>query len=251
MDKRQELLGLFQQLNLRAFADSYPEATAAGNKSTDALLLELCKLELDRRYTARTKRRIKQAGFPKVKTLAMLAYDLAPKLPRQTVETLATGKFVAKKENVILIGDSGGGKTHLAIALGIEACKQDISVKFFTTCQLVNTLVKEHKAGDLEKFMGKLRKYQVCIIDEIGYVPLSKEGAELLFQVFSDRYESGSIIVTSNLNFSRWTEVFIDKIMTTALLDRLTHNATIIKYDWGSVRFNQALEDQKKRRTEA
>ena len=99
--------------------------------------------------------------------------------------------------------------------------------------------------------MGKLRKYQVCIIDEIGYVPLSKEGAELLFQVFSDRYESGSIIVTSNLNFSRWTEVFIDKIMTTALLDRLTHNATIIKYDWGSVRFNQALEDQKKRRTEA
>lgn len=251
MDRRKELMSLLQQLNLKAFVERYPDVIADGNKSTDELLVELCKLEMERRYTVRTKRRIRQAGFPKVKTLAMLSYDLVPKLPRQMVETLATCRFITKKENVILVGDSGGGKTHLAIALGIEACKQDYSVKFFTTCQLVNTLLKEYKAGDLEKFMSKVRKYQLCIIDEIGYVPLCKEGAELLFQVFSDRYEAGSTIITSNLNFSRWTEVFIDKAMTTALLDRLTHNATIIKYDWGSVRFNQALEDQKKRRAEA
>lgn len=241
MDRRKELMGYFKQLNLKEFMEKY-ENICQGNKSTDSVLLELCALEIDRRYNARVKKRIKQAGFPKMKTLAMLSYDLTPKLPKQTVETLATCKFITRKENVILIGDSGGGKTHLGIALGIEACRQDFSVKFFTVCQLANDLSKAYKEGNIEKFMDKIRRYSLCVIDEIGYVPISKEGAELLFQVFSDRYESGSLIVTSNLSFSKWTEVFIDKTMTTALLDRLTHNATIIKYDWGSVRFSQALQ---------
>ena len=218
MNKRKELMELFRQLNLKGFAERYEEVVSNGNKSIDQILLELCRIETDRRYSARVKRRIKQAGFPKMKTLAMLDYNLTPKLPRQTVENLATCEFMSRKENVILVGDSGGGKTHLGIALGIEACKKDFSVKFFTACHLVNALLKEHKEGDVEKFLGKVRKYQTCVIDELGYVPFSKKGAELLFQVFSDRYEAGSIIVTSNLNFSRWTEVFFDKTMTTALL---------------------------------
>jgi len=241
MGKREDLMGYFRQLTLKGFLEKYEEV-CQGNKSTDDILLELCRHEIDRRYSSRVKRKIKQAGFPKIKTLAMLSYDVTPKLPRQTVDTLATCKFITQKENVILIGDSGGGKTHLGIALGIEACKLDFSVKFFSVCQLANGLLKAHKEGDIEKFMAKLRRYSLIVIDEIGYVTVSKQGAELLFQVFSDRYESGSLIVTTNLNFSQWTEVFIDKTMTTALLDRLTHKATIVKYDWGSVRFNQALK---------
>lgn len=245
MDKREQLMSFFQELKLKAFIENY-ERLVCGNKSIDEILLELCLLETDRRYSTKVKTRIKQAGFPKIKTLAMLDYTLTPTLPKQTVDTLATCKFIDTKENVVLVGDSGGGKTHLAIALGIEACKKLYNVKFFTICQLANLLIKEHDQDDIERFMSKLKRYSLIIIDEIGYVTtISKKGAELLFQVFSDRYESGSIIITTNLLFNRWTEVFLDKTMTTALLDRLTHHATIIKYDWGSVRFNQA-KDQKK-----
>lgn len=248
MDKREEVLSLFRELKLKAFAENY-ERLACGNKSVDEILAELCLLETERRYSTKVKSRIKQAGFPKVKTLAMLDYALTPMLPKQTVDTLATCKFVEKKENVILVGDSGGGKTHLAIALGIEACKKLHPVKFFTVCQLANLLTKEHDLGDIDRFMGRLKRYSVIIVDEIGYVTtISKKGAELLFQVFSDRYEAGSLIITSNLVFNKWTEVFLDKTMTTALLDRLTHHATIIKYDWGSVRFNQAKDPKTERK---
>lgn len=250
MDNRKALMDLFYELKLKGFLEKYEQVVSQVDKNIDDILLELCRFETDRRCNARVKAKIKQAAFPKVKTLAMLSYEVAPKLPRATVENLATCKFIAKKENVVLVGDSGGGKTHLAIALGIEACRHNYAVKFFTACQLVNKLLEEHEQGTIERFLAKIRKYSLCIIDELGYVPFSKKGAELLFQIFSDRYEAGSLIVTSNLPFSRWTEVFIDKTMTTALLDRLTHNATIIKYDWGSIRFNHALQEQQKRTQE-
>ena len=236
-----ELLPLLKELKLMAFADNFQDVLAKETNSA-AALLALCRLELERRFSSKVKRRIKEASFPKIKTLAMLDYQKAPRLPKKTVNELAEGKFIDLKRNVILVGDSGGGKTHLSIALGITACQKGHSVKFFTACQLANNLTKQFDEGNIEKFMVKLKKYDVLTIDELGYVPFSKKAAELMFQVFSDRYESGSLIVTSNLNFSRWTEVFIDKTMTTALLDRLTHNATIIKYDWGSFRFNHAIE---------
>jgi DNA replication protein DnaC len=145
---------------------------------------------------------------------------------------------------VLLVGDSGGGKTHLAIALGIEACSLEYSVKFFDASKLVNVLLQEFKYGDIEKLISKLKKQDLLIIDELGYVPFSKQGAELLFRVISERYETGSIIITTNLNFSKWTELFMDKRMTTALLDRVTHNAAIIKYDWGSVRLSDSMENK-------
>ncbi len=243
MDKREQVLSYFRELKLKAFEENYECVVARGNKSIDEILLELCLQETDRRYSSKVKSRIKKAGFPTAKTLTMLNYERTPELPKQTIETLSRCKFIDRKENIILVGDSGGGKTHLAIALGIEACKKLYSVKFFTLCQLANLLIKEHDSGDIEKFMLKLKRYSLIIVDEIGYVKtISNKGAELLFQVFSNRYESGSLIVTSNLLFSHWTEIFIDKTMTTALLDRLTHHATIIKYDWGSVRFNEATE---------
>jgi len=239
---RKELIDLFRKLKLKAFVENYQDIISKENMSIDEIFIELCTLEVSEKYSAKVKRRITHANFPKIKTLAMLDYVLTPKLSRHTIDNLATCDFIKKKENVILVGDSGGGKTHLAIALGMEACKKDFSVKFYTVAQLVNILLKEEKEGNLERFMSKIRKYQLLCVDEVGYVTITKKGAELLFQIFSDRYESGSIIVTSNKHFSKWTEVFIDKTMTTALLDRLTHKANIIKYDWGSIRFNQAYE---------
>jgi len=237
----QELLSLFNELKLKAFADNF-EQIAASEENINKVFLTLCQLEIERRFNTKIRRKIKDASFPKIKTLAMLDYQKAPRLPKNKVLELAEGKFISQKQNLILVGDSGGGKTHLAIALGIVACQLGHSVKFYTACQLANNLVKEFDDGNIEKWMAKLKKYSLLIVDELGYIPFSKKAAELMFQVVSDRYESGSVIITSNLNFSKWTEVFIDKTMTTALLDRLTHNATIIKYDWGSIRFNQAVE---------
>ncbi len=237
----QDLLPLLKELKLKAFADHFEEVIAS-EASTSEVLLKLCQFELERRWNTKIKRKIKDANFPKIKTLAMLDYQKAPRLPQKTVLELAEGKFISQKQNAILVGDSGGGKTHLAIAIGIAACQLGYSVKFYTACQLANNLLKEFEEGNIEKMMNKLKKYSLLIVDELGYIPFSKKASELMFQVFSDRYEAGSIIITTNLNFSKWTEVFIDKTMTTALLDRLTHNATIIKYDWGSFRFNQAAE---------
>lgn len=242
MNIKEELLSLFKDLKLKAFTDNYEEVIEVTNNETKECLLALCKLERERKYNAKVKRKIRTATFPKVKTFSMLDYKKTPKLPKQTVKKLSTCKFINQKQNVILVGDSGGGKTHLAIALGINACQKGHSVKFYTACQLANKLLKEYKEGDIEKFMSKLKRFELLIIDELGYVPFSKKASELLFQVISDKYEAGSIIITSNLNFSQWTHVFIDQTLTAALLDRITHDASIIKYDWGSVRFNQALQ---------
>ena len=246
MYKKNKLMELLKELRLKGFLENYEEITSQENKSIDEIMLELCEIEAEKRYIDRIKRKIKQASFPKMKTLAMIDYKKAPKLPKQKIEKLATCEFINKKENVVLVGDSGGGKTHLAIALGVEACKRDYKVKFFTACQLVNILVEEYENKTIEKFMNKLKKYPLIVVDELGYIPFSQKGGELLFQVFSNRYESGSIIVTSNLHFSKWSEIFIKEAMTAALLDRLIHHATIIKYDWGSIRFNESRKKMKK-----
>lgn len=247
IEQTKEVIELLTQLKFKGFLKKYKSLVKGEDLDSDEMLIQLCNAELDSRYKSKVKRKISDANFPKVKTVAMLDFEKTPLLDKKTVKELQTCEFIDKKENLILVGDSGGGKSHLAIALGLEACKKNYSVKFFTACQLVNLLLDHYKEGTIEKFMAKLKKYQLCIVDELGYVPFSKKGAKLLFQVFSDRYETGSMIVTSNLKFSKWTEVFIDTTMTTALLDRLTHFATIIKYTWGSVRFNHAVEEHIKR----
>lgn len=156
--------------------------------------------------------------------------------------TLAKGEFVERKENIIFLGNSGTGKTHLATGLGIEMIQIGYKVKFITATELVEELLmanQEHKLGTLEK---KWLKYDVIIIDELGYVPFSKIGAELLFQFFSSRYERASVIITTNLEFTEWTSLFGDEKMTGALLDRLTHRAHIHLLNGESYRFRQSMK---------
>lgn len=244
MGKDQELIGQLKYLRLQSFID-YLDDTEAENKSLRESLLTLCRHEAERRYALSVQRKMKQSGFPKIKTLSMLDFDKAPNLPQEAIKNLSTCKFIEDKRNVILVGDSGGGKTHLAIALGVEACKKVYSVGFYDVSKLSNMLLKEHKYGDVEKLLLKLKNLDLLILDELGYVPFSKTGAELLFRVISERYEIGSVIITTNLHFSKWTNLFLDKTMTTALLDRVTHNASIIKYDWGSIRLTETIKEVK------
>jgi DNA replication protein DnaC len=244
MDKDKELQEHLKGLRLQSFIDCLEEVESS-NQGLRESLLNLCRHESERRYALTVQRKIKQAGFSKTKTISMLDFEKVPQLPKETINNLAGCKFIRDKRNVILVGDSGGGKTHLAIALGVEACKQTYSVGFYDVCKLSNLLLKEHKYGDIEKFLFRLKKLDLLILDELGYVPFSKNGAELLFRVISERYEVGSIIITTNLIFSRWTNLFQDKTMTTALLDRVTHNATIIKYDWGSIRLTETINENK------
>lgn len=249
MDKNAELLESLKDLRLQAFVD-YLSEVESSNLSLRQSLLTLCRHEWQRRHDLTINRRLKQANFPKIKTLAMIDYALAPGLSREMVNNLSTCNFIDDKKNVILVGDSGGGKTHLAISLGVEACKQGKTVGFYDVNKLSNLLLKEHKYGDIERTITKLKKLDLLILDELGYVPFSKNSAELLFRVFSERYEVGSLIITTNLHFSKWTNLFQDKTMTTALLDRVTHNATIIKYDWGSIRLTETLGDSKQDKEE-
>lgn len=244
MDKNTELMERLKSLRLQSFIDHLEEVESS-NVSLRQSLLTLCRYEDQRRQDLTIHRRIKQASFPKIKTLSMIDYKLAPGLSREMVNNLSTCKFINDKRNVILVGDSGGGKTHLAISLGVEACRLGRTVGFYDVNKLSNLLLKEHKYGDIERIITKLKKLDLLILDELGYVPFSKNSAELLFRVFSERYEVGSLIITTNLHFSKWTNLFQDKTMTTALLDRVTHNATIIKYDWGSIRLTETLGDNK------
>lgn len=216
------------------------------NLSYEEYLLALLEGELQTREENQRQRRLKQASFPVQKTLDTYDFSLMPSLNRNRFITLAKGEFVEKNENLIFLGNSGTGKTHLAIALGIEMIQNGYKTKFITASDLVEELLmanEEHKLGAFEK---KWLKFDVIIIDELGYVPFSKIGAELLFQFFSSRYERASVIITTNLEFSEWTNLFGDEKMTAALLDRLTHRSHIHLLNGESYRFRQSMKNQER-----
>jgi DNA replication protein DnaC len=172
--------------------------------------------------------------------------DLAkwPGFEPRKVRQLADGEWLERKENVILQGKHGTGKTHAALAFGVEACRHGYRVRFTTTASLVNQLVESRDEHQLKCFLRKLRGYQLLILDELGYIPFSKEGARLLFQALSERYEQASTLITTNLPFSEWTQVFGDENMTAALLDRMTHHCHIQQFTWDSVRFSESMRNQ-------
>lgn len=203
-------------------------------------LLRLVELELIERDRRMVERRIRAAKFPAVKSLDSFDFKAIPTLNKMLVVELARAEFIDRRENIIALGPSGTGKTHLAIGLGLAACQRGIPVGFTTAAGLVNQLTEARDEKRLLRLQNSLAKLQLLIIDELGYVPLSQTGAELLFEVISQRYERGSTIVTSNLPFEDWTSIFDSERLTGALLDRLTHHVHILEMNGDSYRLKQS-----------
>lgn len=208
----------------------------------DELLVDLTRLEIESRAANRLKRRVREAKFPLLKPLETFNLDAVPELDIRVFRELINCEYIREQRNVIFLGSSGTGKTHMATALGLEACKNNYRTRFVTCYGLVNELIEAREEHDLQRILKRYSRYDLLILDELGYIPFSREGAELLFQVLAERYEKGSVMITTNLGFADWTQVFGDQTMTAALLDRLTHKARIINCIWQSYRLKQSLE---------
>jgi DNA replication protein DnaC len=196
-------------------------------------------------------RRIRAAKFPVVKGLDSFDFTAIPSLNKMLVMELARGEYILRRENIIALGNSGTGKSHVALALGLAACQRGMAVGFTTAAGLVHQLMEARDEKRLLRLQSQLAAHKLLIVDELGYVPLSPTGAELLFEVFSQRYERGSIIVTSNLPFEEWTSIFGSERLTGALLDRLTHHVHILELNGDSYRLKQSKSRRRKSRDTA
>jgi len=200
--------------------------------------------ELHSRQQKKQQNLLRQAKFPMPKTLQDFNFTCIPQLPKQRVLQLAQASFIARRENIICIGKPGTGKTHIAIALGMAAMQEGYRVKFTPVLQLVQELQLAEAEYRLPRYLKSWSRVNLVILDEFGYVPLG-EGGKLLFHFISHMYEKSSLVVTTNLEFSRWVEVFNDPALTTALLDRLTHHSHILLFDGESYRFRESLNQKK------
>jgi DNA replication protein DnaC len=234
-------------LALSAVAEHYPalaQQAADGDASFTDFLERCLKAEQDERRSRSQAMLTKFAGFPAIKLIDDYDFKFAAGAPKKTVQTLQSMAFVERKENVIFLGPSGVGKTHLAIALGYLATQSGIKVRFVSAADLVMQLEKAQQRGQFDRFMRRsLLGPSILIIDEVGYLPLQGNQANLFFQVIAKRYEHGSIILTSNLSFGEWDSTFADNsALTAAMLDRLLHHAHIVQIKGDSYR----LKDKKK-----
>jgi len=225
--------------------DKLARQCAAEGADHTAYLLRLAELELLERERRTVERRIREARFPAVKSLDGFDFAAIPSLNKMLVLELARGEYVGRRENVIALGPSGTGKTHVALGLGLAACQKGLSVGFTTAAALVHELLEAREERRLLRLQKQLAGYRLLIVDELGYVPLSPSGAELLFEVFSRRYERGSVVVTSNLPFDEWTSVFGSERLTGALLDRLTHHVHILEMNGESYRLKTSRRRQR------
>jgi DNA replication protein DnaC len=224
--------------------DKLARQCAADGVDHPRYLLRLAELELIERERRTVERRIKEARFPAVKSLDSFDFTAIPSLNKTLVLELARSEYVSRRENIVAVGNSGTGKSHIALGLGLAACQKGLSVGFVTAAALVHELLEARDEKRLLRLQRQLAGYKLLIIDELGYVPLSPTGAELLFEVFSQRYERGATIVTSNLPFDEWTSVFGSERLTGALLDRLTHHVHILEMNGDSYRLKQSKKRQ-------
>jgi len=218
---------------------------AEDNVDHVSYLLRLSELELIERERRMVERRIKAAKFPAVKSLDSFDFKSIPSLNKTQVIELARCAYIEQRQNIIALGPSGTGKTHIALGLGLAACQRGYKVRFTTAASLVTELMEARDERRMLRHLKQLSQQDLLIIDELGFVPLSKTGAELLFEVFSERYERGSVIVTSNLPFDEWTQTFGSERLTGALLDRITHHVTILEANGESYRLNQSRSRRK------
>src|SRR5829696_1218754 len=218
---------------------------ADSNEGHEQYLLRLSELELAARSANALQARIRAADFPVHKDFDTFDFTAVPGLNKLKVLEMARGEWIEQKNNACLIGSPGTGKTHLAVALGLAACRQGRRVRFVTAAGLVTQLEEAQKQYQLDRALRQLDRVELLICDELGYLSFSRTGAELLFQVFADRYERRSLLVTSNLAFSEWGQIFQGERMTAALLDRLTHRCQIFEMNGESYRFRESMKAKK------
>ena len=236
-----------KKLRLPTFQGEYAKQAqlcAAENKDHIHYLARLCEMELIDRERRMIERRIKAAKFPSTKSLDSFDFKIMPSLNKPLTMDLARCDYVDNRENIIALGPSGTGKTHIALGLGLAACQRGLKVRFTTAAALVHDLIEAQDERRLQRLQKHLTSQNLLIIDELGFVPLSKSGAELLFEVISQCYERGSIIITSNLPFDEWTEVFGSERLTGALLDRLTHHVHILEMNGESYRLKHSRKNR-------
>ena len=231
----------------REFEKLAREASSS-NQTFEQYLLRLTELEVAARQSNALQTRIRQASLPVEKDLDSFDFSVIPSLNKQKILELARGEWISNHSNVCLLGQPGTGKTHIAISLASAACRQGHKVRFFTAAALVNLLEEKQKTYQLDRFLTQLDRTDLLIVDELGYLSFSRGGAELLFQVFADRYERRSLLLTSNLAFSDWGQIFQGERMTAALLDRLTHHCEIFEMNSESFRFRESMKENRKTR---
>jgi len=208
----------------------------------DEFLLNLTEAEVQVRKENGRKRRLREAKFPLLKPLETFNFEAAPDLDAWLIKELSSCEYVKKNRNIIFMGKSGTGKTHLATGLGMEACKQGVRTRFVTGCGLANELIEARDEKLLGRAVKRYAGYGLLIVDELGYVPFSQEGAQLIFQILAERHERKSVMITTNMGFGDWTQIFGDPSMTAALLDRITHKAHVINCSWESYRLKETLK---------
>ena len=238
-----------KQLKMPTMVREYATLAATCSKENadyTTYLMRLVERELLDREQRAAQRRLKAAKFPIIKTLDTFDFAAQPGINRKLVLELVNGEYIQHKENILLIGNPGTGKTHIATALGHAACSQGKRVRFFTVTGLVTHMLEAREERQLERFLVRLEKHHLLILDEFGYVPFSKTGAEFLFEVVSRVYERASIIMTTNLPFEAWTEVLGNERLTGALLDRLTHRVHIIEANGESYRLRHAKKKKQR-----
>lgn len=235
----QALIEACRQLRLAHVVEAVHNASDA---HVAEIVEQMLSAELEGRRRAKLGKLVGTAGFPHLKTFEGYIFDHVTFPNGSTREMVMDLEWLERRENLLLMGAVGTGKTHMATALGVEACRRGMAVQFYRAADLVALLQEKFAMGTISKFRDKLRKAELLILDEVGYVPFSQTGSELLFNVIADCYEQQSVVVTSNLEFGQWTSVFGDTKLTAALVDRLVHHAHILSFTGESFRLKQALE---------